>query len=135
MKRTEQALQIACVEFARRAIPSIVIFHVPNGGYRSPAEGHIFKRMGVLKGVADLTILLPQGGVGFCEIKSPKGKLTPEQLAFQGAATGWGAEWNAIWSLEDFERTLRAWFPREPFRATVLGPSHVSPPIVAGKPR
>lgn len=34
-------------------------FHVPNGGGRSAAEGRIFKKMGVMAGVADIVVLLP----------------------------------------------------------------------------
>lgn len=78
MKREEQQLQIACVEWAavarlpinagfidawheeeRRAVVGDYVYHVGNGGGRSKAEGGIFKAMGVRPGVPDLCLCLP----------------------------------------------------------------------------
>lgn len=63
------------------------LYHIPNGGYRSPAEAGILKSMGVRAGVPDLH--LPVGCQGFCslyiEMKKPGGKLSDDQedwLAF-----------------------------------------------------
>ncbi len=102
MNRAEQALQIACVEWAdRAAFPEFVwqssrwlappvkigefLHHVPNGGARTPAEGGIFKAMGVRAGYPDLALdLAIVDGEMFwpgwrCEMKAPGEKMRPNQ--------------------------------------------------------
>lgn len=73
MRRLEQELQIACIEWADQAIfPDYVsesarwllpptkmgefIHHTPNGGGRTRAEGGIFKAMGVRAGYPDISM-------------------------------------------------------------------------------
>ena len=83
-----------------------MLFHIPNGGARSKAEGAIFKAMGVKSGVPDLFLPVPMeitycgtvaqsaglfiemkargGRVGLCDTCSPEemmGVNTVEQLA------------------------------------------------------
>lgn len=85
MQRPEQAMQIAIFNQLR---PLMVLqknkkffaAHIPNGGYRTPAEAQIFKSMGVRAGMADIILLLPPetdviGGTGrtvFIELKAFK---------------------------------------------------------------
>mgnify|MGYP001547995774 CR=1 FL=1 len=120
MKRPEQQLQIACVRLAAVIVPHVVLWATPNGGYRTKAEAGILKAMGAVQGVPDLCCVLPQGGIGFLELKAPKGKLSPAQIQFRERVEDWGALWAEIRTIEDFERTLRAWFPRERFLGTIL---------------
>jgi hypothetical protein len=40
----------------RRAMPGVVYLHVPNGGYRQPAEAAIFSGLGVRAGAPDLLL-------------------------------------------------------------------------------
>jgi hypothetical protein len=64
--------------------------HVPNGGYRRPAEAARFKGLGVRAGVPDLMIFERYKwknftGIGIAlELKSPtgKGRISPEQEAW-----------------------------------------------------
>lgn len=121
----EEALQRSCIDFARVSVPHVVVFAVPNGGKRTKAEAGTLKAMGVLAGVYDLCVLLRQGGVGFIELKAPgKGtpsdRRSPEQIQFGIDADLWGAQLGCVDTIEDFERTLRAWLPHERFRTTML---------------
>lgn len=63
-RRPEQELQIACAKWlaALEAVQKkkqFTFFHVPNGGYRTPKEGRVFKDMGVKAGVPDIVLLFP----------------------------------------------------------------------------
>jgi len=60
VKRGEEGLQRALVAFLRASLPRPwIVFHCPNGGGRSRAEGGILKAMGTLPGVPDLLIFGP----------------------------------------------------------------------------
>lgn len=62
-----------------------LMFHVPNGGKRTPAEAKIFKAMGVKAGVPDLFLPVARGKYHglFVELKVGKNKPTPNQLGWQ----------------------------------------------------
>lgn len=76
---TEAKIQEAVVAWLdRQGLP---FTHIPSEGKRSKAHAAKLHRMGLRKGWPDLVILLPDG-VGFLELKTPKGKISPEQQAF-----------------------------------------------------
>lgn len=52
--------------------------HVPNGGYRTKAEGGVFKALGVIAGWPDISILWRSRGL-YIELKREGGKLTENQ--------------------------------------------------------
>lgn len=81
-QRPEQALQRIVADYLDVALPhDAVWFHTPNGGYRSPVEGAIFKGLGVKPGVADITIFWQRRA--YCiELKSDGGKLSDSQRAW-----------------------------------------------------
>lgn len=66
-----------------------MLFHIPNGGARSKAEGAIFKAMGVKSGVPDLFLPVPmeitycgtvaQSAGLFIEMKARGGRVQPNQ--------------------------------------------------------
>ena len=67
-----------------------LLFHIPNGGARSKAEGAIFKAMGVKAGVPDLFLPVPMELVAddgraaqsaglFIEMKAQGGRVQPNQ--------------------------------------------------------
>ena len=78
----ETPVHIAIVEYLRAVLPGALVIHIPNGGKRGKREAAELKRMGVVAGVPDLVILLNGGAVLFLEVKSKKGKLSPDQEAF-----------------------------------------------------
>ncbi len=84
----ETTIQSAFVRWCRLAetrLPRLRLgFAVPNGGYRSPTTAARLKDEGVRAGVPDW--LLPVASAGFnglaIEFKRPKGKASPEQVAY-----------------------------------------------------
>jgi hypothetical protein len=63
------------------------LFAIPNGGSRRVVEAVIMKREGVRKGVSDLFLSVPRGiscGL-YIEMKTPDGRIRPEQTKFQEA--------------------------------------------------
>jgi hypothetical protein len=117
--RPEEDFQTQCVRFARAAVQGIVIFHVTNEGRRSKIAGGKLKAAGLLAGVWDLVLVLPQGGIGFMEMKAKGRGLTPQQIDFRTDAEAWGAQFAQPRTLPEFEAVLREWYPRR-VRATVL---------------
>ncbi len=72
------------------------LLHVPNGGLRSKRQAAKLKLMGVRAGVCDLLLPVPVGdhpGL-WIELKTAKGRVSPEQVEFMAGmvALGWRAE-------------------------------------------
>jgi len=118
MNREEDALQIAAIDFLRMAAPDLIVWFVPNGGNLSKAQAGRFKAMGLRKGVSDLHMLLPSGQLGVIELKSRKGQLSIEQDQFIEDVFRGGGRSAVARSVEDVERTVRAW--GVPLRTTIL---------------
>lgn len=67
-------------------LDSRLLAHVPNGGKRGKIEASILKGMGVRPGFPDLVLMVPFRRDGhivapglLVEVKSPEGRLSPEQ--------------------------------------------------------
>lgn len=106
MRNEESKLQKACVKWFRLQYPQykMLLFHVPNGGYRTATTARNMKLEGVVAGVADLLLLMPSGPYhGLCiEMKTPKGRQTPKQKHFEQAVSAMGYEYIVVRSLEQF---------------------------------
>ena len=98
-KDIEHALQCACVHWFRLQYPeyATLLFAVPNGGARNAITGARLKDEGVTAGVADLILLLPHREHGVdvwhglaIEMKTPTGRQSPEQRAWQAAIEAQG---------------------------------------------
>ena len=98
----ESRLQGACVRWFRYQYPSLLIFAIPNGGKRTEREAEIMKSEGVMAGVADLEILLPNGRCVFIEMKTLKGRLSEAQRVFQKWCDDYGHTYKVCRSLEGF---------------------------------
>ena len=68
----EARRQAAIVEFVRWCAPQVTIFHAANGGLRSKSEAARLKWQGVLAGVLDLVLILPEGRVAFWEVQDAR---------------------------------------------------------------
>lgn len=78
-RRPEQAFQASLVKSLRMIVPrEVMVFAVPNGGWRSAAEGAIFIGQGVVPGMPDLMILHDGRAFGL-ELKAGKGKTSDAQ--------------------------------------------------------
>lgn len=87
---------------------NLLFFHSPNGGYRNAQEGAKFKRMGVLAGVSDITLLEPtktHHGL-FIELKKNDGRLTQSQKVFLAKASERGYATAVCYSVAQAQREV-----------------------------
>ena len=81
--QSERDLHLQVVALLRAAAaPGVVWYHNANERQTSPRQGAFLKRMGVLAGVPDFTILMPGKQAHFLELKRVGGKLTAAQQDF-----------------------------------------------------
>lgn len=102
MKHHEHTLQTACVRWFRYQYPKYEIFAVPNGGSRdNKKEAKRLKDEGVLSGVSDL-IIFSEKKVLLVEMKTPTGRQTQSQKAFQQKIEKLGYLYFICRSVEEF---------------------------------
>ena len=106
MKHQESTLQTSCVKWFRYQYPHLVIYAVPNGGSRNVREAQRLKDEGVLAGVADLNVLLPNGKIIYIEMKIKGNKQTPNQKAFQQKAEALGYKYYVCYSFDEFKAII-----------------------------
>ena len=104
----EARRQAAIVDYVRWVAPQVVIFAVPNGGLRSKAEAARLKWTGVLAGVLDLVLVLPERRSAYWETKTPKGRLTDDQRKFIAKLEAAGHVWALVRDIDDARRELVA---------------------------
>lgn len=113
MRHLESDIQIACVRWFRYQHPSVapLLFAVPNGGARNAVTASILKAEGVVAGVADLLLLVPSGGWhGLAiEMKTPTGRQSESQRAWQRAVEGQGYRYAVCRSVEGFIETVEGY--------------------------
>lgn len=107
----EHRIQVACVRWFTLKYPHLSprLFAVPNGGRRDGVTGARLKAEGVLAGVADLILLVPNAGYHalLIEMKTPKGRQSDSQRAWQLAVAGNGDYLYVVCrSLEEFVREV-----------------------------
>lgn len=82
---------------------------IPNGGHRNLRTAIKLKAEGVERGAPDLTFCLKGGRWASLELKSEKGRLSPEQIAWRNDILALGGLWE---STNDFDQgcgILAAW--------------------------
>jgi hypothetical protein len=84
------------------------MFAVPNGGWRSPAEGAIMRSTGTVAGVPD-TIWIRDGKVYGLEIKTTDGRPTKAQLDTIAAIEKAGAYCCICNGIDRCLQVLEAW--------------------------
>ena len=105
----EATIQRAVFQHLRaRGVRGLVAFHVPNGGYRRPAEAAIMKGLGVVAGVPDI-IAIRDGRVYAMELKAEGGRATDKQLACIAALREAGAFTCIAEGLDRALACLEAW--------------------------
>lgn len=106
MRQEEHNIQVGIVQYLR--LRGFEVFAIPNGGRRDAVTGAKLKAEGVTAGVADMIILLPIGNALFVEVKTAKGRQSPEQKAFQERVEKLGFNY-VIWrSVEDAEKFINS---------------------------
>lgn len=106
-KYIEDDLQITIVSFTRQYVRGIEIICIPNGGYRKKLEAVRLKRMGVLAGVSDLVLMLPEGKTCWVELKTKTGRQEATQIAFQQKCKKLGHKYVLIRSLDEYIALLK----------------------------
>jgi hypothetical protein len=107
-RHPEHDIQAACIRWCayhETAIPALVWLHaIPNGGARHPAVAMKLKAEGVKKGIPDLFLPYPCGGKHglYIEVKSAKGRLTPEQTVFSEYAIAHGYGFAVVHDVPEF---------------------------------
>ena len=102
----ESVLQTACVKWFRLQYPDLIIYAVPNGGSRNVREAQRLKAEGVLAGVADLVVLLPQGKSLYIEMKVKGNRRTDNQKDFQQKAEALGYKYYVCYSFDQFKAII-----------------------------
>ncbi len=125
-KDIEHSLQVCCVHWFRLQYPqyATLLFAVPNGGARNAITGARLKDEGVTAGVADLILLLPQWFTtwrgeqgclyaGLCiEMKTPTGRQTPEQRAWQAAVEAHGYKYAIVRDVLGFVKIIQEYLEK-----------------------
>ena len=84
------------------------LYHVTNEGKRSPRQGAMAKAMGLRPGVPDLH--LPIGRPGYIglwiELKTEKGRVTPNQRRWLDQMEQWGHRVEVCRSVEEAQEVI-----------------------------
>lgn len=105
-REEESRLQRNCIKWFRLQYAQLspLLFAVPNGGQRGKITAKILIGEGVVPGVSDLILLVPRGPyASLCiEMKTPAGRQSDRQKAWQKAAEKAGNKYVICRSLDDF---------------------------------
>ena len=89
--------------------PRGIMFSVPNelAGTNKIAMMQA-KAMGLVSGVSDTILILPNGTLLFCEFKDAFGKQSDKQKEFEAIVSNLGFEYKLIRNLEDFKTWIQS---------------------------
>lgn len=110
----EHRIQVSCVRWFRLKYPHLFarLFAVPNGGRRDGVTGARLKAEGVLPGVADLILLVPNAKYHalLIEMKTPKGRQSDTQKWWEQEICADGEfKYVVCRSLDDFIREVEGY--------------------------
>jgi hypothetical protein len=97
----EAAVQKQIVEYIRAVLPRSIVAAIPNGSQRTASGRPANAVAGLLPGMPDLVVVLPEGKVLWAEIKSDKGRVSPAQLNVHGQLNSLGHVCVVLRSVED----------------------------------
>lgn len=89
--------------------PHLIIFHVPNGGYRDQREAAKLKWIGVVAGVHDLIVIDDCGLVYLLEVKAPDGVLSADQIKFHGRCRSMNVPQAIVTTIDDARAAFKRW--------------------------
>lgn len=106
MRHLESKMQQACVRWFRLQHPrlALLLFHPKNEGHGSRVAGAIAKAEGVVAGVSDLILLVPNGRhhILCLEMKTKSGRQSVSQKAFQKAVEAAGGAYHIVRDIDTF---------------------------------
>jgi hypothetical protein len=103
----EAAVQKQIVEYIRAVLPRSIVAAIPNGSQRTASGRPANAVAGLLPGMPDLVIVLPEGKVLWAEIKSEKGKISPAQLNVHGQLNSLGHVCVVLRSVDDLRHAFK----------------------------
>lgn len=120
---SEHKIQVQLLDYLRFAArPEIYYFAIPNQGNRHILNASRMKAEGVRSGVADLCFMLPNGLVGWMEMKKPGGQMSDTQKAFRDRCLMLGHHWALAKSVDEALEALTKWDALKP---AYRKPSHL----------
>lgn len=107
-RHIEHNTQVACCNwfrynFSRRGWKFVAI---PNGGARSAITGSYLKDEGATAGAPDVVLILDGGRTVWVEFKTPKGRVSPSQIAFGNDLKALGHSSWIVRSFDDFRNLV-----------------------------
>jgi VRR-NUC domain len=93
----------------RTVAPDVLIYAVPNGGYRSKVEAARLKWRGVVAGIPDLAIVASGGRAFFLECKTATGRLSEAQRDIMSRLGHLGAPFMTVTGIDDVRRAFAGW--------------------------
>lgn len=102
----ERDLQARCVTWWHQSGLPGLLFHVPNEGKRNRLEAASLAALGIVAGVADFVLLLPNGRVHLIEIKRPGCTQSTDQHRFEVAARELNHSYDVVHSLGEFSGSV-----------------------------
>ena len=107
--RPEQLLQLAVVEFLEATLlPAAAWTTFPAGG-GGALRGAILAGLGLRAGWPDIQLLAHGGRYHGLELKSPRGRRSPEQVSRHAEIERAGGRVATVHSLDQVISTLQAW--------------------------
>ena len=85
------------------------LFAIPNGGIRNIVTAKKLRAEGVLAGVPDMCVTLPEGRAGWLEVKAPKGRLSDEQRELAQRWQALGHRYAIVRDVKDAQIVLTLW--------------------------
>ena len=104
-KVTEREIQTSIVKWARQVAPDARTVHVPMNQTNRIA-GALMQQAGASAGVPDLIVIAPGGKTLFMEVKTPIGKLSPDQKAFANDLQNMGHNYALVGSIDDARKAF-----------------------------
>lgn len=103
-KPTERQIQRSIIQWCRTQ--RVLCFHIPNAGKRTRNHNIALLKDGMLAGVPDLAILLPNRKLLWVEVKNHRGTLEDSQKAVHAMMGNLGHEVHVVRSLVEVQALM-----------------------------
>ena len=114
MRHLESRMQVECVKWFRYQYRQFgeLLIHVPNGGSRDLRTAQRLKSEGVVPGVSDLVLFMPNTKYHglFIELKIKPNKQSEHQKKWQLIVEAMNYQYALVYSFEDFKIQIESYF-------------------------